>query len=242
VVAAVADSQRARQLQAAGIDALVAYHSSVYRAAGLPSVAGLLPWANANEQTLAVLPAVLAGAAGVPVYATVSANDRLVPAELVLSRIVASGAAGVLNAPTVGLLTGEVRDELERAGLGFDCELELVRAARERGLGAMTYVFDGAQAERAAADGATVLVAHFGITRPGAAVEDRHLDLLAAVCRAGRSSGVPVLAHGGPLADPARLAQLRAAAGLPVGFFGASVFDTAAQPDVTAWRPGPTPS
>jgi predicted TIM-barrel enzyme len=240
VVAAVAGAERAQQLRTAGADALVAYHSGVYRAAGLPSVAGLLPWANANEQTLAVLPAVLAGAAGLPVHATVCANDRLVPVDRVLARIAEAGAAGVLNAPTVGLLTGDVRDELERAGLGFDRELDLVRAAREHGLAAMAYVFDYAQAEAAAAAGATVLVAHLGITRPGAAVERRHHDLLAAVCAAGGHAGVPVLAHGGPLAHPARLAQLRAAVGTPVGFFGASVFDTAAEPGVAAWRPAPT--
>src|SRR5690349_6622062 len=86
-------------LHAADVDRIIAYHSSAYRSVGLPSVAGLLPWANANEQTLQMLPDVLAGAGSTPVIATVCANDGLIPVATMLDKVRKSGAAGVLNAP-----------------------------------------------------------------------------------------------------------------------------------------------
>ena len=164
VVAAAADSARAALLAQNGVDRLVAYHSSVYRTAGLPSIAGLLPWASANEQTLGMMRAVVEGAGGIPVLATVMASDPFRTVERMLDACEAAGVVGVLNAPTTGLVTGALREELERRGLGYGCELELVGAARARGLEAMTYVFDIATARSALVAGATALVLHLGIT------------------------------------------------------------------------------
>lgn len=226
LVAAVHDTASAAALAGAGVDRLVGYHSSVYRAQGLPSVAGLLPWASANQQTLDLLPAVLAGSDRTPVLATVCASDGLLPIPQMLDLIVAAGAVGVVNAPTLGLLTGPVRAAVEEVGLGMTAEIDLVRQARERGLEAWAYVFDPVWMERAIDAGATGLILHLGIT--GFATQQdwsRQLDECLPVL--ADPAAPPLLLHGGPLRQPADLEELFAshpAARGAAGFFGASSF------------------
>ncbi|GAA2011109.1 phosphoenolpyruvate hydrolase family protein [Nakamurella flavida] len=244
LLAATADGAFAGDLAAAGVDRIVAYHSSVYRQRGLPSVAGLLPWASANEQTLGALPSVVAAAGSVPVVATVCANDGLLPADDMLDRIIALGAVGVLNAPTVGLFTGPVRAVLEESGLGLRTEIDLLAAARARGLEAWAYVFDPASAVAAHEVGATGLVLHLGITGHPGDPSRTAADVVAGVLAAVPSTGV--LLHGGNLRGPDDLVDLLTA--LPgaerariTGFFGASAFESR-PPGVdvgtvlTAWR------
>ncbi|GHF04753.1 hypothetical protein GCM10017786_42770 [Amycolatopsis deserti] len=234
IAAAAGDADTARRLARAGVDVIVAYHSSVLRRRGLPSVAGLLPWANANELTLGIVPEVVAAAGGRPVLATVCANDALRPPGQVLDELAGHGVAGVLNAPTTALLSGPVRVAVEEAGLGYRREVELMALARERGLAAWGYACTPAQAADLVAHGADAVVIHLGITRPGPLTAE-HIATLTAVAAA--VPVVPLLAHGGPLTDPARFPRTRQD-GAGFGFFGASVFERAQDLDgtVAAWR------
>ncbi|SDM39794.1 phosphoenolpyruvate hydrolase family protein [Allokutzneria albata] len=236
LAAAAGDADTAARLLSAGVDVLIAYHSSVLRRRGLPSVAGLLPWANANELTLGVLPSI---AGSGTLFATVCANDPLRPASQVLARLVDLGVAGVLNAPTVGLLTGPVRAAVERAGLGFDREVELMALAARHGLRAWGYAFTPAQATALVDHGAEAVVVHLGITGAGSPTA-RCAATLTTVADAARATNadVRVLAHGGPLTDPGTFAELCRSLDVHCGFFGASVFECAEDVEaaVHAWR------
>jgi predicted TIM-barrel enzyme len=239
LLAATHDATDAGILARAGVDRIVAYHSSVYRAQGLPSVGGLLPWASANGQTLDMLPDVRSGAAGTPVLATVCASDPLRPVSEMLDRLAEAGAAGVVNAPTVGLLTGPVRHAVESAGLGLDAEIGLLRQARERGLEAWAYVFDAEWIRLAVGAGATGLILHLGIT--GFATPDDVARQLSDAIPAA-DPHTPLLLHGGPLRVPTDLEQLFATQpvtrGKVDGFFGASAFSHSVDitADATSWR------
>lgn len=243
LAAAAGDARTAARLAAAGVDVVVAYHSSVLRLRGLPSVAGLLPWASANELTLGIVADVVAASAGRPVLATVCANDELRRPDRVLAELVEHGATGVLNAPTTTLLTGPVRVALEEAGLGFAREIELMALAAAHGLRPWGYACTPDQARALAGHGADAVVVHLGITRAGPLTAE-HLDTLAAVAAAARAArpDVALLAHGGPLADPAAFPD-HGHDGVHFGFFGASVFERAPDLDkaVTAWRRALTP-
>ena len=239
LVAAAGTRETAAQLASAGVDRIVAYHSSVYRNLGLPSVAGLLPWASANEQTLRMLPDVLAGASNVPVLATVCANDGLLPLETMIDRVEAGGGGGVLNAPTVGLLTGPVRTAIEQEGLGMSAEMRLLEVARARGLEAWAYVFDPTWTRSAVSAGATALILHLGLTGqpPTVPVVETIRSCLAV------SADVSLMLHGGELGRPhdyvSLLGSLTTAEQDRVGgFFGASAFERAGSitSAVAGWR------
>ncbi len=220
----------------AGADRIVAYHSSHYRDRGLPSVAGLLPWASANEQTLDILPGVVAGAGRTPVIATVCANDGLLPARRMIDRVAASGAVGVLNAPTVGLLEGTVRSVLESEGLGMRSEIALIAAAHQASLEAWAYVFDPQWVRAAAEAGATGVIVHLGITGYPSTV---NLES----CLQAADQGIPVLLHGGNLRSGADLQNTvrrmpPALRGRITGGMGASVFELSDDPSrtISEWR------
>jgi predicted TIM-barrel enzyme len=241
--AAVGNAVTAARLAAAGVDVIIAYHSSPLRNRGLPSVSGLLPWGNANDMTLRILPEVTAAVPGRPVFATVCANDALHPAATMLAEAADLGADGVLNAPTVGLLTGPVRRALEDAGLGFQREIDLMALARAHGLRAWGYAFAPEHAKELAYSGAEAIIVHLGITRSGP-VTSRAARVLAATASAARAvnPNIRVLAHGGPLSSPAAFTALCASGSQPpeirCGFFGASVFEQASSIDqaVYGWR------
>jgi predicted TIM-barrel enzyme len=240
LAAAAGDADTAARLAGAGVDVLVAYHSSVLRSRGLPSVAGLLPWASANELTLGIVAEVVAASASRPVLATVCANDGLRRPDQVVAELAQRGVAGVLNAPTTALLTGPVRAAVDGAGLGFDREVELMSLAREHGLAPWGYACTPAQASALVRNGAVAVVAHLGITKAGP-VTARHVTTLAGIAAAA-GPDVRLLAHGGPLTEPAALRDCRQD-GVHFGFFGASVFERAADLDeaVSAWRQALTP-
>lgn len=246
IAAAASRSDVAADLAAGGADMILAYHSSVYRERGLPSVAGLLPWASANEQTLQMLPQVVSGAGRIPVIATICANDHLRRPAAMLTAIGTAGAQGVLNAPTVGLLTGPVRRALEDSGLGQSSEIALIRQARDAGLAAWCYVFGTEWVTEAIAAGATGLVVHLGLTGAAGAGDRDALALQCLRTAAEQDSGIPVLLHGGPLRTPADLSGLLdriggAAAWPGTGFFGASAFESdpagrTSSEAIRAWR------
>lgn len=246
IAAAAGDDAVAAGLADGGADMIVAYHSSAYRSRGLPSVAGLLPWASANEQTLQMLPDVLRGAGQTPVIATVCANDGLRSPAAMIAAISQAGAQGVLNAPTVGLLTGPVRSVLEDSGLGQASEVALIREARDAGLQAWCYVFGTSWVTDAVSAGATALVVHLGLTGTadfGDPVSTAQDCLRIA---AQQNGSIPVLLHGGPLRDPEDLTGLLDKIGgratwSQTGFFGASAFESdpagrSPADSIRAWR------
>jgi predicted TIM-barrel enzyme len=254
IAAAAAQQSRATALADAGVDALVAYHSSVYRDRGIASVAGLLPWDSANRQTAQILPDVVGGVAratrDVPVVATVCANDALRPIDTVVSRLARAGARAVLNAPTMGLHSGPVREALEAAGLGRAAEIELIHHAHRAGVQAWCYVFDAEWVALAAAAGADAYIVHLGLTAPRSGNAPYPADRMAAALGQARSclAGIdvvaldaPVFLHGGPLTRPEAFVDLvnrlpPRTSGRPVGFFGGSALDGPADDPAQALR------
>jgi predicted TIM-barrel enzyme len=216
VVAGVGTGLTARAALDGGADLLVAYHSAPLRLAGLPSIAGMLPVARANDLVDEIAGPILRAAAGAPVLATAHAADATTDAEALRAR----GFAGVMTAPTAALAEGELRAELEAAGLGFGAELALIGAARALGLVACAYATTPEEARAAAAAGADLVVAHLGVT--GAAVRDANARLRAIAAAAGDAL---VLAHGGPLTTPAAVHAALADCPALAGSFGASAIE-----------------
>lgn len=238
IIAAAGTQSTAERLSAAQVDRIVAYHSSAYRKFGLPSVAGLLPWSSANQQTLEMLPEVKTGADHTPVVATVCANDGLIPRAEMIGLLHDAGIAGVLNAPTVGLIEGTVRDVLESEGLGLEAEISLLHEAREAGLEAWAYVFDTEWIRTAAEADSTGIIIHLGITGYPSPV-----DLTACLETAAEHGVSEVLLHGGGLRTPESLSRAldelpTELAGTVTGYMGASVFEQATDTlgTVEAWR------
>ncbi|MFI6538243.1 phosphoenolpyruvate hydrolase family protein [Nonomuraea sp. NPDC050547] len=220
----------AKCAEAGGVDLIIIYNSGRYRMAGRGSLAGLLPYGDANQIVVDMAAEVLPVVRDTPVLAGVCGTDpfRIMP--LFLDQLKAMGFAGVQNFPTVGLYDGVFRQNLEETGMGFDLEVEMVRLARERDLVTAPYVFDEDQARAMALAGADVLVPHVGLTTKGSIGAGTALTLDEAVARvqAMRDAAVAarpdviVLCHGGPIAEPADAAHvLRHTKGV-AGFFGAS--------------------
>ncbi|MGJ6969117.1 phosphoenolpyruvate hydrolase family protein [Streptosporangium sp. G11] len=213
-----------------GVDLIIIYNSGRYRMAGRGSLAGLLPYGDANQIVVEMAAEVLPVVRDTPVLAGVCGTDpfRLMPR--FLDQLAAMGFAGVQNFPTVGLYDGVFRQNLEETGMGYDLEVEMIRLARERDLVAAPYVFDPAQARAMAEVGADVLVPHVGLTTKGSVGAGTALSLDEAVERvqAMRDAAVAVrpdilvLCHGGPIAEPQDAAHVLARTEGVVGFFGAS--------------------
>jgi predicted TIM-barrel enzyme len=178
--------------------------------AGRGSLAGLLPYGNANQIVKELAPEVLTAVRRTPVLAGVCGTDPFLMRELFLRELKALGFAGVQNFPTVGLIDGSFRASLEETGMGFQLEVDCIAAARELDLLTTPYAFDPAQARALAEAGADIVVAHMGLTTSGAvgAKTSRSLDdcvravgEVAAAAKRARP-GVLVLCHGGPIARP----------------------------------------
>ncbi|MEU4409855.1 phosphoenolpyruvate hydrolase family protein [Streptosporangium sp. NPDC023963] len=213
-----------------GVDLIIIYNSGRYRMAGRGSLAGLLPYGDANQIVVEMAAEVLPVVRDTPVLAGVCGTDpfRLMPR--FLDQLAAMGFAGVQNFPTVGLYDGVFRQNLEETGMGYDLEVEMIRLARERDLVTAPYVFDPAQARAMAEAGADVLVPHVGLTTKGSIGAGTALSLDEAVERvqAMRDAAVAVrpdilvLCHGGPIAEPEDAAYVLSRTEGVVGFFGAS--------------------
>jgi predicted TIM-barrel enzyme len=167
LVAGVGTGLTARSAISGGADVVIAYHSAPIRLAGLPSIAGLMPFANANALVREIGPAIVRAAGGHPVLATACAADPATSQPALLAELRGLGFCGVLAAPTATLIDGAFRAELERAGLGFGAEVALVRCAREADLVACAYATDPAEAGALVAAGADVVIAHLGVTHGG---------------------------------------------------------------------------
>lgn len=196
--------------EAGGIDLIVIYNSGRYRMAGRGSLSGLLPFGNANEIVKEMAREVLTTVTHTPVIAGVCGVDPFMLREHFLKELMALGFAGIQNFPTVGLIDGMFRANLEETGMGYGLEVDCIAAAHQLGLLTTPYVFDTQQAVDMTRAGADILVAHMGLTTGGAIGAESALTLedcverVNAIASAGRSvrSDVIVLCHGGPIAMP----------------------------------------
>jgi predicted TIM-barrel enzyme len=220
----------AKCAEAGGVDLIIIYNSGRYRMAGRGSLAGLLPYGDANAIVVDMAAEVLPIVDNTPVLAGVCGTDpfRLMP--VFLKQLKEMGFSGVQNFPTVGLFDGTFRSNLEETGMGFGLEVEMIRQARELGLLTCPYVFDEDEARAMAGAGADVLVPHMGLTTSGSIGAQTALTLEESVVRvqamadAARevNPDVLVLCHGGPIAMPDDAAHVLKNTSGVVGFFGAS--------------------
>ena len=220
----------AKCAEAGGADLIIIYNSGRYRMAGRGSLAGLLPYGDANAIVVEMAGEVLPIVRETPVLAGVCGTDpfRLMP--VFLRRLKELGFSGVQNFPTVGLFDGTFRANLEETGMGYDLEVAMVREARELDLLTAPYVFDPEDARKMAAAGADVLVPHMGLTTSGtigartAITLDEAVERVQAMRDAAKDANpdVLVLCHGGPIAEPEDAAYVLERTEGVVGFFGAS--------------------
>lgn len=213
-----------------GVDIIIIYNSGRYRMAGRGSLAGLLPYGDANAIVMEMAGEVLPVVKNTPVLAGVCGTDpfRLMP--VFLREIKAKGFDGIQNFPTVGLFEGAFRANLEETGMGYGLEVEMVRLAHELGLLTCPYVFNQAEAQAMAKAGADVLVPHMGLTTKGAIGASTALTLEESAKRvqAMRDAAVAVnpdilvLCHGGPIAEPSDAQYIFDHTHGIAGFFGAS--------------------
>lgn len=216
--------------EAGGIDLIVIYNSGRYRMAGRGSLAGLLAYGDANAIVLELAREVLPVVKRVPVLAGVNGTDPFVNWNSFLHRLRDEGFAGVQNFPTVGLIDGVFRANLEETGMGYGLEVEAVARAHQLDMLTTPYVFSPEDAVAMTKAGADIIVAHMGLTTSGSigAVTAKSLDdcvtLINRIGEAARGvrEDVILLCHGGPLAQPEDAAYaLKRCKGLH-GFYGAS--------------------
>jgi predicted TIM-barrel enzyme len=215
--------------EAGGIDLIVIYNSGRYRMAGRGSLSGLMPYGNANEIVRDMAREVLTIVRHTPVIAGVCATDPFMLRDVFLKDLMALGFAGIQNFPTVGLIDGTFRANLEETGMGFGHEIDCIAAAHKLGMLTTPYVFDTEQAEAMTRAGADVLVAHMGLTTGGAIGADTALTLddcvirVSAIAEAAHKvrNDVIVLCHGGPIAMPADAQYVLDRCDIH-GFYGAS--------------------
>jgi predicted TIM-barrel enzyme len=216
--------------EAGGVDLIVVYNSGRYRMAGRGSLAGLLPYGNANDIVKEMAYEVLPAVHHTPVLAGVCGTDPFMLRDVFLRELKELGFAGIQNFPTVGLIDGVFRANLEETGMGFDLEVDVVRAAHKMDLLTTPYVFDSRDAEAMTQAGADILVAHMGLTtggKIGARTSKTLADcvpVIRAIVAAARAINdqVIVLCHGGPIATPEDAQFILERVEGVDGFFGAS--------------------
>lgn len=216
--------------EAAGIDLIVIYNSGKFRMAGRGSLAGLMPYGNANEIVVELGHEVLPVVKNTPVLAGVCGTDPFLLRRDFLFRLKNMGFAGIQNFPTVGLIDGTFRANLEETGMGFGLEVDLIREARELDLLTTPYAFDSQQARDLVQAGADILVAHMGLTTKGsigaktARSMEECVSEITAIAQAGKRirPDVLVLCHGGPIAEPEDAQFILDRVSACDGFYGAS--------------------
>lgn len=213
-----------------GVDLLIIYNSGRYRMAGRGSLAGLLAYGNANDIVVEMAREVLPVVHRTPVIAGVNGTDPFMIRDHFLRRLKDLGFAGVQNFPTVGLIDGTFRRNLEETGMGFGHEVDMIRAAHELDMLTTPYVFSPEDAAEMAKAGADIIVAHLGLTVGGAIGADTALTLkeCPALVDAWSEAAlkvrrdVMILCHGGPVATPADAEFMLRNCGNCHGFYGAS--------------------
>jgi predicted TIM-barrel enzyme len=216
--------------EAGGIDLIVIYNSGRYRMAGRGSLAGLLAYGNANEIVVEMAHEVLPVVRHTPVLAGVNGTDPFMIPDRFLRELIALGFAGVQNFPTVGLIDGTFRANLEETGMGYGLEVDMIAAAHELDLLTTPYVFSTGDARAMTGAGADIIVCHMGLTTGGAigAETAKTLDDCVALidewsaAAAGERDNVLVLCHGGPISSPQDAAYVLQRTRRCHGFYGAS--------------------
>ena len=216
--------------EAGGIDLIVIYNSGRYRMAGRGSLAGLLAYGNANQIVMEMAQEVLPVVKKTPVLAGVNGTDPFCMFDTFLDEVAAAGFSGVQNFPTVGLIDGVFRQNLEETGMGYALEVDMIRLAHEKDLLTTPYVFEPKQAEDMARAGADIIVAHMGLTTGGAIGAETALTLEECGTRVNTlaqaaldvRSDIIVLCHGGPIATPADATFVLSKTRQCHGFYGAS--------------------
>jgi predicted TIM-barrel enzyme len=220
----------AKCAEAGGTDLIIIYNSGRYRMAGRGSLAGLMPYGDANAIVVEMAGEVLPIVSHTPVLAGVCGTDpfRLMP--VFLEEIKRIGFSGVQNFPTVGLCDGLFRQNLEETGMGYSLEVDMIRTAHELDLLTTPYVFDPEQARAMAGAGADVVVAHMGLTTKGTigatttVTMDQSVERIQAIRDAAFETNpeIIVLCHGGPIAEPEDAQYVLERTHGVAGFFGAS--------------------
>ena len=216
--------------EAGGIDLIVVYNSGRYRMAGRGSLAGLMPYGNANQIVREMASEVLTAVRKTPVLAGVCGTDPFMIRRHFLKELQDLGYAGIQNFPTVGLIDGVFRANLEETGMGFGLEIDLIAEANEMDLLTTPYAFDAEQAALLTAAGADIIVAHMGLTTSGSIGAQTALTLEECVPRVSDiveaavsvRSDVFVLCHGGPIAMPEDAQFMLKRIPRLDGFYGAS--------------------
>jgi predicted TIM-barrel enzyme len=216
--------------EAGGIDLIVIYNSGRYRMAGRGSLAGLMPYGDANAIVMEMAAEVLPVVKHTPVLAGVCATDPFRIMDRFLDEVKAKGFAGVQNFPTVGLIDGNFRANLEETGMSYALEVDMIAKARAKDLLTTPYVFSEADAAAMAGAGADIIVCHLGLTTGGSIGAETALklsdcpalvDKWAAAALAVKPDAI-ILVHGGPVAMPEDAAFVLANATTCHGFYGAS--------------------
>src|SRR6478736_2520747 len=211
-----------------GIDLLIIYNSGRFRMAGRGSLAGLLPYGDANQIVMDMAREVLPVVEHTPVLAGVCGTDPFRVMSRFLQDVRDAGFSGVQNFPTVGLVDGTFRQGLEETGMGYDKEVAMIATAREMDLLTCPYVHNPDEAKAMAQAGADVLVPHVGLTSKGmigakstVSLDEsaRRVQAMADAAKAIRPD-ILVLCHGGPIAEPADVAEIFANTEGIAGFFG----------------------
>jgi predicted TIM-barrel enzyme len=216
--------------EAGGIDLIVIYNSGRYRMAGRGSLAGVLAYGNANEIVVEMAREVLPVVTRTPVLAGVNGTDPFMLLEPFLRSLGELGFSGVQNFPTVGLIDGVFRANLEETGMGYGLEVDMIRAAHRLDLLTTPYVFSEADATVMAQAGADIIVCHMGLTTGGAIGASTALTLADCPGRINRwaeaarkaKDDVIVLCHGGPIATPEDARYILEQCPTCDGFYGAS--------------------
>ena len=216
--------------EAGGIDLIVIYNSGRYRMAGRGSLAGLLAYGNANDIVMEMGREVLPVVRRTPVLAGVNGTDPFCLFDRFLDDLKAAGFSGVQNFPTVGLIDGVFRANLEETGMSYGLEIDMIAAAHERDLLTTPYVFNEDEAAAMARAGADIIVCHLGLTTGGSIGADTALRLAdcPALVDAWAEAAlrvrpdILVLVHGGPVAEPEDAAFILANTRNCHGFYGAS--------------------
>jgi predicted TIM-barrel enzyme len=216
--------------EAGGIDLIVIYNSGRYRMAGRGSLAGLLAYGNANDVVLDMAAEVLPVVQHTPVLAGVNGTDPFCIFEHFLDQLSRLGFSGIQNFPTVGLIDGIFRANLEETGMGYDLEVDLIRLAHDKDLLTTPYVFSADDAEKMTDAGADIIVCHMGLTTGGSIGAETAktlpqcaelVDQWAEAAR-GIRDDIIVLCHGGPISSPEDAGYLLTHTKHCRGFYGAS--------------------
>ena len=220
----------ARCEEAGGVDLIVIYNSGRYRMAGRGSLAGLLAYGNANEIVVDMAKEVLPVVRDTPVLAGVNGTDPFMLRDKFLDDLIALGFSGVQNFPTVGLIDGTFRANLEETGMGYGHEVDLIAAAHGKGLLTTPYVFNEDEAVAMVEAGADIIVPHMGLTTGGNIGADTALKLqdcpalidgMAEAARRVRKD-IIVICHGGPISSPEDAAYVLRECASCQGVYGAS--------------------